>query len=40
MSTASVAVTKNQLEMPSPDSSGCFIPTLNNTGYMTTHLDR
>ncbi len=25
--------------LPMPDSSGFFVPTLNQTGYMTTHLD-
>lgn len=25
--------------LPSPDTSGCFIPTLNDMGYMTTKLD-
>ncbi len=29
----------NNLQIPQADSSGCFIPTLNKTGYMTTHLD-
>lgn len=27
------------LKQPKPDKSGLFIPTLNNTGYMTMHLD-
>jgi SAM-dependent methyltransferase len=39
MATIGMAVRKHYLEMPDPDSSGFFIPTLNNTGYMTTHLD-
>lgn len=27
------------LRIPQADSSGCFVPTLNKTGFMTTHLD-
>ena len=27
------------LQLPDADASGCFIPTLNNMGYMTTQLD-
>ncbi len=29
----------HNLQIPKAEDSGCFIPTLNKTGYMTTQLD-